>query len=511
MYKNILGDCFLLKLTRGDERTTVLIDCGVIQGVSGAKDKMNAIARDIVKECGGDVEAGRPGRLDLLVVTHEHWDHISGFGQAADIFFDRSKLEIGRVWMAWTEDPEDELASELDERFHRRKKAVAKMAMVAEGDQAHPFGAAPSGARTGLEAFVGPLEDEEGLGFGSKFTGRVIMEKLREASVDGPRFLTPGEVVTTPGPVGLRTYVLGPPRDKNRLFKDLPSSGDAQETYLAEPDVCEEPLVALAEGRIEDMSEHSPFARPYRQLTRQKIDERRARAGPPRDAVDAVADWLQSRYFADLTPCRFGDSAPPGHSCAKDHLCQADQARRRIDNDWLAAAGPLALKLDSDTNNTSLVLAFELPGGDVLLFAADAQVGNWLSWHDQKYRAGGRDITAEDILARTVLYKVGHHGSHNATLRQQGLELMRHPRLAAMIPVVESIAAKQPGQGWKMPFPHLKEELLTRTSGRILRGDCSPGQDLDEGRTKTVTSDAAFLGRVEEGPEQMWVEYRITG
>jgi len=43
----------------------------------------------------------------------------------------------------------------------------------------------------------------------------------------------------------------------------------------------------------------------------------------------------------------------------------------------------LALNLDSDTNNTSLVLAFragragQRQGAAV---AADAQVGNWLSW-----------------------------------------------------------------------------------------------------------------------------------
>ena len=28
------------------------------------------------------------GVIDLLVVTHEHWDHISGFQHAADVFFE---------------------------------------------------------------------------------------------------------------------------------------------------------------------------------------------------------------------------------------------------------------------------------------------------------------------------------------------------------------------------------------------------------------------------------------
>ena len=50
-------------------------------------------------------------------------------------------------------------------------------------------------------------------------------------------------------------------------------------------------------------------------------------------------------------------------------------------------ASDLALQLDSVTNNTSLVLAIErIADGKVLLFPADAQEGNWLSWHDEKMK-----------------------------------------------------------------------------------------------------------------------------
>jgi hypothetical protein len=48
-------------------------------------------------------------------------------------------------------------------------------------------------------------------------------------------------------------------------------------------------------------------------------------------------------------------------------------AWRRIDNTWMTGAAEFALQLDSETNNTSLALAFELPDGRVLLFPADAQ------------------------------------------------------------------------------------------------------------------------------------------
>jgi beta-lactamase superfamily II metal-dependent hydrolase len=84
-------------------------------------------------------------------------------------------------------------------------------------------------------------------------------------------------------------------------------------------------------------------------------------------------------------------------------------AWQRIDHDWLLSVAQLGLQLDSATKNTSLVLAFELGDhGPVLLFAADAQIGSWKSWLTLT------EFNVADLLRRTVYYKVGHHGSHNA-------------------------------------------------------------------------------------------------
>ena len=134
-----------------------------------------------------------------------------------------------------------------------------------------------------------------------------------------------------------------------------------------------------------------------------------------------------------------------------------DKEWRRIDHDWLAMAGELALHLDSYTNNTCLAIAIELGEprmGKVLLFPGDAQVGNWLSWGDLSWevkdsKGEKHKITAADLLARTVLYKVGHHGSHNATLRKKGLEMMMSPDLVAMIPVHRKTAEDQE---WEFPI-----------------------------------------------------------
>ena len=62
--------------------------------------------------------------------------------------------------------------------------------------------------------------------------------------------------------------------------------------------------------------------------------------------------------------------------------------------------------LDDAMNNTSLILLFEF-GGKCLLFPGDAQWENW------RYALSQKKVT--DLLKRVTLYKVGHHGSLNAT------------------------------------------------------------------------------------------------
>lgn len=62
--------------------------------------------------------------------------------------------------------------------------------------------------------------------------------------------------------------------------------------------------------------------------------------------------------------------------------------------------------LDAAMNNTSLVLLFET-GGKSFLFAGDAQIENW------SYALSQDEI--REKLRRVDMYKVGHHGSRNAT------------------------------------------------------------------------------------------------
>ena len=90
--------------------------------------------------------------------------------------------------------------------------------------------------------------------------------------------------------------------------------------------------------------------------------------------------------------------------------------------------------------------------------------GNWRSWHTVSW-AGRSEVTAEDLLNRTAFYKVGHHGSHNATLSEQGLEMMTSSdTLRAVIPLSREMARKR---RWDMPYHKLEERLETLTQGRI--------------------------------------------
>lgn len=448
MYRRLLGDCFLIRIAEtGGETRHILIDCGLLQGLDAASERMKAVAANIVETCGG--------KLDLVVVTHEHYDHISGFAQAKDFLLDPDKIRIDKLWMAWTEKPGDTQADALRGRFERRNLALAAFAsaFATDGDT--------SALLDGLDRFIGPLDDANNA-FGAaptgRLTGRRIMEELKSlVGKDNVDYLEPGAIIATPGDAPLTVAVLAPPRDEKRLFKDLPSKGENKETYLDEEFLAQSFGADASETGSEPGKLASPFAPKFwHGLEFDSVQAKGAKA-----ASDTLLRGLYDRYFADTDP---------EEARAQDY--------RRIDGVWTQAASALALKLDSDTNNTSLVLAFRLPDESFMLFAADAQVGNWLSWHDQSYAFSEGSMSAEDILNRTRLYKVGHHGSHNATLRAKGVEMMTRDDLVAMISTVEKEAASQgkkksnpDAPGWRMPDEDVKEALLDRCRGRVVIGD----------------------------------------
>src|SRR5207302_1903301 len=92
------------------------------------------------------------------------------------------------------------------------------------------------------------------------------------------------------------------------------------------------------------------------------------------------------------------------------------------------------------------------------------------------WKIGDRSVTGPDLLKRTVLYKVSHHGSHNATLREKGLELMQKLDVA-MLPVDEEMAKQK---CWThIPLSGLVATLEEKTGKRVVRSDQRPPDGMN--------------------------------
>jgi hypothetical protein len=157
-----------------------------------------------------------------------------------------------------------------------------------------------------------------------------------------------------------------------------------------------------------------------------------------------------------------------------------DARWRRIDTAWITDAAPYALVLDSLTNSTGLGLAIELDGGDVLLFAPEGQAGTGLLSGQQAWSAGGDKVEGRDLLARTLFYKVGHHGGLDATADQDGLGLM--PKLRVAVIPVDRAPTLPAGVDL---LQHALAEAI-RERGYVLRTDQdAPVLALNSGVTST--------------------------
>jgi len=444
MYRKLLGDCFLIIVENDGKYSKTLVDCGILQGTPGGDVRMRDVAGNVYESFGK--------KLDLVVVTHEHWDHISGFQYASKIF---GKHKFEKLWMAWTEDPTDTDGQALQERFSNAHVKLAALATVT----GRPLRA--ESAKVGLMGFSGPLSADKK---SAKRGSAAIYENLRNWAAAGPKYLSPGMIDHLPG--DLKAYVLAPPRNQKLLFKALPSRGDAKETYLGAAPIDEE---------LKEAQAQSPFSPRYRWRSHKQIEDEKV-------ATSETEAWLRERYF--------GSGGE-------------DDFDRRIDDRYDMEFNRLAIRMDSNTNNSSLVLAIELPDASTMIFAADAQVGNWLSWRDVEFKEGepGKETVTKghDLLGRARLYKVGHHGSHNATLKKEGLELMVRDDLVALISTDAKFALEQ-GKGWLMPNPNVSAALNTHAPGRVIRGD------------KPTSADQAALAKiVREGPNELYVDVLVHG
>jgi len=429
MYLQGLGDCFLLRFEpEEDTFFHVLIDCGIYKASPNAGELMKQIAADILETT--------KGRVDVLVSTHEHWDHVSGFSQALSQF---EKLDVGETWQAWTEDPKNPLANQL-----RKKYETAKTKLVGLMRKVHlAAGAATTPALDDAFSVMGffgvhkttpddPKDPDNPDGTRDPYRD---IKNLMAAK--NPRYLSPGEVRPL-GKMGVKAFVLGPPVSETILRKQDIAKKDAfHKQQLAFFDGFEAMLGAAAASLDEDAAADGA-SRPFDG----------GRAIPVEVARES--EFFQSLY--GFTP---------------DH----PESFRSIDDLAFDTLGNLALRMDNYINNTSLVLAFQLPSGQVLLFPGDAQGGNWKSWADldNPLKFEKEQTNAHKLLASTVLYKVAHHGSHNATPKTYGLDLMTHPDLRALVPVDHAIATA--ARYGEMPLVDIMNTLKVKTHGAVFRSD----------------------------------------
>jgi beta-lactamase superfamily II metal-dependent hydrolase len=471
MYRPGLGDCFLISFFQAGAEHHVLIDCGVYQATKDAEATMLKIARHIHKTTNQ--------RLDLVAATHEHWDHLSGFQQAQEVF---NQIAMEQVWLAWTEDPANPLANKL-----REDRSLALRTLQAAA-RLIPSGMAMQGqAVQGLLDFFGASPAE--LSAASSISpARQALDYLASRKDAKVSYCQPGEPPRTlEGLPGVRFFVLGPPTSEALLKKTEPGK-KSQEGYALSDQVA---LVSSFFNAIQHLQGSLPDS----------PGEVRDFPFDPQFQV-SIDHARQDPFF--IEHYGFGDGL--GNSP------QQGAVWRRIDRDWLEVTSELALRLDQATNNTSLVLAIELvESGQVLLFPGDAQAGNWLSWKDLSWDLTAKDgatqtIHGGDLVARTTLYKVGHHGSHNATLRESGLERMQSSDLVALLPVQQAMAEQQ---NWSMPFPRLYQRLQEKTRGRLARLDyglpAAPPQAENGLPLLTQAEWEAFRHKTSEQP--LYIDY----
>lgn len=216
MYNVGFGDSFLLRVPTEDGARRILVDCGFhSQGKGKFSDQ------DLVKQIKADLD-GQP--LDVVIATHRHQDHISGFGEKALW----AGIGVQEVWLPFTADPDAAQAepglrlwNAFMESAHSLWDSTGKLtpaAMSALGARDADEQAAVEfmlwNARSNAPAIENLLNDLK----------RPDGRQSRRRFLPEDRHQYPSQLVTPVLP-GITTHVLGPPTDpKFRKQREVPSS-----------------------------------------------------------------------------------------------------------------------------------------------------------------------------------------------------------------------------------------------------------------------------------------------
>jgi hypothetical protein len=398
MYNVGFGDCFLLTFRYKDKKKTerhVLVDFGSTAAPMRRESQMGETAEDIRRITGG--------RLDAVVVTHRHADHISGFTPRAngkgpgDIIASIAKDAV--IVQPWTEDPElpkeavkgrggEPSGKRAFSAFHARSldsmhsvaKAIVSRVQRHEFDDADVEDNVEENGETSEARANRPLVGRLGIGKGLTgklgFLGETNLKNLPavknlQSMGRAHEWLSYGMKTALSGTVlpGVKVHVLGPP-----TIEEYPQ------------------VKAYAKDSDQYWKLQAAATKVSAELTVEKLF-------PDAPSVQAEDLPKSVRWFV-----------------RKVRTAQAQQLME------------LVRIVDSTLNNTSLILMFEI-GGKLLLFPGDAQIENWAyALEHAKNKTAMRKL-----LRATDLYKVGHHGSLNATPKPLWELFKKKPKIVTLL------------------------------------------------------------------------------
>jgi beta-lactamase superfamily II metal-dependent hydrolase len=371
MYRVGFGDFFLVTVPTGAGNRYILIDCGVFKGTTGLGDIGS------IEEAVEDLFTTTGGQLALVIMTHRHADHIAGFSRAAERFKD---FKASMVWMPYWEQFNDAApspASNLQEdpnfAFNLQSdvsRLATQLAMQFRGrtDEAAQDALSQLSDATGFEFDAAAPGGKKGGG------NAVALDLLKNHLGDNGknvRYYAHGDVPELPPELeGLSATIYGPPPKDAKAFMKLTDLKKNVGQYLDSTTSSETGARAI-----------HPF-------------------GP---------QWCNNKHLH--YPQKDAQGFPIKYQEIEKLVVDAQP-------DMLAAA---AAKIDTFLNNQSLVVLFTF-AGKKLLFVGDAQAGNWEHWLykldvpvNDPTKAGSLTEESQQVLQTVDFYKMGHHGSTNAT------------------------------------------------------------------------------------------------